>query len=92
MGPLVRKSLLLLLVIFIVAAQPVFACSWKCVHEIDGDKCRDYGRPVFNGAESCTVATQCTLVVYDPDGPGPGTPTVLIQCRYLCDMKYCLWV
>lgn len=77
---------------FIAAAQPLVACPWKCVHFIDGDSCQGMGRPVFNGAESCVIETICTIVLIDPDGPGPQTPSALIQCRYPCKLEYCLWV
>ncbi|HYH10020.1 MAG TPA: hypothetical protein VEK11_23425 [Thermoanaerobaculia bacterium] len=92
MKPFIRKSLLLLLVSFIAAAQPVFACPWKCEHTIDGDNCKNAGRPVFNGAESCVITTECTIILVDPDGPGGQAPSALIQCRYPCKLEYCLWV
>jgi len=85
---------ILFLVLVTFVAQPVSAegCVWRCVYNIDTTSCLDTKRERLGNAESCTIQTLCTLVIRDPDGPGGNDPVVLIQCRYDCDMKWCIWV
>lgn len=86
---------LLVLVALVIFPTPADAadgeCVWRCENTIDTSTCKRSLRERFGGARDCDIESICTIVVIDPDGPGPTDPAVLIECRYNCRLDYCIW-